>query len=860
MRRIRFSLLLLAVPLLFVSPIVVSAQIPIPAPVGGSLAIDGASVTQATDDGIVVSAVRSDLTPFDPPARDDDGLNASDVYLFNVPIYDAHEQPGGARPGDVAILQVTRNGQPLTVTVPEGGAFTVGESGSPVQVINIEAVGGGTPNRAPTADAGPDRTVFPGDRVVLDPSGSVDPDAGDALAFSWSQIDGPTVSLTGVAGGGAAFTAPDVSAGQAVALTFRLTATDGGGLSDTDDATVTVQGAANRPPVANAGPDQNVVSGARVVLDGGNSTDPDSAANGIETFDWRQISGASVSLISTGTPGRVEFVAPGVSGGGEAFVFELTVGDSGGLTGTDQVTVNVVVNGNHPPTADAGSNRSVSAGEVVALDGRNSSDPDAGDGVVGYAWRQLSGPAVLLADEDAALARFTAPAVAGGTSLTFELRVADSAGLQGTDSVTINVVSAENRPPSADAGPDQQVREGERVTLRGSNSSDSDGFISLFLWSQISGPAVVLDDAKREEPGFTAPPVGAAGAVLVFELTVVDDGLLETSDRTRVEVLSVGRPPVADAGADQTVFPGDLVSLDGGASRDEDGAIVSFQWRQDSGTQVQLQAANREAATFLAPAPGAPLVFALTVTDDDGLTDSDDVTVQVTGGALPPIADAGPDRIVQERAFASLDGSGSAAGQGELVSFQWRQLSGPAAILSDPAAPAPTFAVPAVDGPGVQLVFELVVVDSGGLRDADEVVYAIEDLDDPGAKPTANAGPDIAVREGFITALNGTRSRANQGTIVAYRWRQIAGPPATLSDPAAPRPTFTVPDVNGSGIEMVFELTVTDSYDLQDFDEVTYTIEEGAEDGGGGAGDEGGGCFLNLLGEISSSGPFPRTR
>jgi hypothetical protein len=363
---------------------------------------------------------------------------------------------------------------------------------------------------------------------------------------------------------------------------------------------------------------------------------------------------------------------------------------------------------------------------VVTLDGRNSSDPDPADAIAGYAWRQLSGPAVLLADEDTPQARFTAPAVAGGSALTFELRVRDTGGLQATDEVTVNVVSPGNQPPVADAGPDQQVQEGARVALQGGNSSDPDGNISLFLWTQISGPAVVLDDAKREQPQFTAPEVGAAGAVLVFELTVVDNGLLESSDRTRVEVLSLGRPPLADAGPDQAVAPGGLVVLDGGNSRDLDGAIVSFQWRQIGGTVVALQTPNRETASFIAPGFGNSLRFELTVTDDDGLTDTDEVMVQVSGGTPPPTANAGPDVVVQEGNVTALNGTRSRPDPDELA-FSWRQLSGPPVTLSNPTDPRPTFSVPAVGSPGVEMVFELVVTDSNGLQGSDEVVYTIED-------------------------------------------------------------------------------------------------------------------------------------
>jgi hypothetical protein len=745
--RLTRSCFLISGLLPFLFPFLVFAQIPIPAPIGGTLTVDGGQITQATDDGFAISVTQTDGAPFDPPARDDDGLNDFDFYLINIPIFDAQEQPGGARPGDAALLRVTRDGVPLTVTAPPNGEIVVGESGSQTQEINIvAATGGGDANQPPDADAGADRRVAPGQSVTLDPSGSSDPDAGDALSFAWEQIDGTAVSLADAGAGRRTFSAPS-PAGTAETLVFRLTVTDAGGLSDADTVDVTVQAAQNQAPVADAGPDQQVAAGSRVVLDGGNSTDPDSATNGIADFDWRQLAGTSASLIPTGTPGRVEFTAPTPPSGGEALLFELTVTDGDGLTGSDQATVNVVSAGNQAPMADAGPDQMVSGGEVVTLDGGNSVDPDPGDAIAGYEWRQLSGPAVLLADDDTLRPRFTAPAE--GAALTFELRVTDSRGLQATDEVTVNVIAGGNQPPVADAGPDQQASEGARVALDASNSTDPEGDIGLFLWSQLDGPAVVLDDAKAARPEFTAPAVGPTGAVLVFELTVVDGGLLEATDRTRVAVLSVSRPPIADAGVNQTVLPGELVVLDGGGSRDADGEIVSYQWRQIEGPGVSISTAGRQTASFVAPAPaaaGATLRFELRVADDDGLADLDEVMVRVSAGPPPPTADAGPDVQVREGDVTALNGTRSRAAEGTLTAYRWRQVAGPGVTLSNPAEPVPTFAVPRVGESGASMVFELIVTDSNGLQDADEVRYAIEDAGD---------GPGDESGGCFLDALSG---------------------------------------------------------------------------------------------------------
>jgi len=77
----------------------------------------------------------------------------------------------------------------------------------------------------PDAIAGPDQTVDAGDTVALDGTMSSDPDEGTELDFSWSQLEGTPVDLTGADLPIATFTAPDVS--EEELLLFELAVSDG---------------------------------------------------------------------------------------------------------------------------------------------------------------------------------------------------------------------------------------------------------------------------------------------------------------------------------------------------------------------------------------------------------------------------------------------------------------------------------------------------------------------------------------------------------------------------------------------------------------------------------------------------------
>jgi hypothetical protein len=108
---------------------------------------------------------------------------------------------------------------------------------------------------------------------------------------------------------------------------------------------------------------------------------------------------------------------------------------------------------NEPPIANAGPDQSADEGQLITLNGSNSTDPD--DGIAAYHWVQTGGSPVTLSDPNSPQAMFTAPDVeTTGASLTFELTVVDHGGLESTDSCVVNVTWP-NEPPAADAGTDQ---------------------------------------------------------------------------------------------------------------------------------------------------------------------------------------------------------------------------------------------------------------------------------------------------------------------------------------------------------------------------------------------------------------------
>jgi hypothetical protein len=170
--------------------------------------------------------------------------------------------------------------------------------------------------------------------------------------------------------------------------------------------------------------------------------------------------------------------------------------------------------------------------------------------------------------------------------------------------------------------------------------------------------------------------------------------------------------PEADAGPSQTItLPANSASLNGSQSSDPSGIIISYKWVQVSGPAAAEIVDDSAAITTVNALQEGQYVFALTIKDNNGITDAELVKVIVAAeGNLLPVANAGADQtIIVPANSASLDGGASFAPSGSIASYTWTQSSGPtAATIANP-----NNAATSVDN--LQLgvyVFELLVKDN----------------------------------------------------------------------------------------------------------------------------------------------------
>jgi uncharacterized membrane protein len=137
-----------------------------------------------------------------------------------------------------------------------------------------------------------------------------------------------------------------------------------------------------------------------------------------------------------------------------------------------------------------------------------------------------------------------------------------------TDTSVITV----NAPPSADAGPDQEVLGGTEVKLNASGTSDSNGDVLNYTWEQISGPSVALSSNSAEAPVFTAPEVETPTS-LSFGLTARDGSGATDTDTVNITVQPTAADfQVSNLSAPDTVSQGDTINVSADVTNAGDGA------------------------------------------------------------------------------------------------------------------------------------------------------------------------------------------------------------------------------------------------------------------------------------------------
>lgn len=291
---------------------------------------------------------------------------------------------------------------------------------------------------------------------------------------------------------------------------------------------------------------------------------------------------------------------------GGTYDVELTIATEGCTeTQTIPITVDPI------PVVDLGADIDICSGETVQLNNPNT----LGSG--SYAWS----PAAGLSNPTA-----PSPTFNGSATTTYTLTYTSNNGCSASDDVLVIV----NPLPIANAGSDQTICENDQVQLSASGGQS-------YSWS----PATGLNDANIANP--MASPITDQ----TYTVTVTDANNCSNSDDVMITVLPL---PAVDAGADQEICEGDVVTLSASGSG-------TFSWSPAAG----LSAAN------IADPEASPTVtttYFVSLTDANNCTATDSVIVDVD--EIPVAAFDEPDPTCIGNTIAFSDNS-----TGTISSYSW---------------------------------------------------------------------------------------------------------------------------------------------------------------------------------------------
>jgi ribosomal protein L14 len=310
--------------------------------------------------------------------------------------------------------------------------------------------------------------------------------------------------------------------------------------------------------------------------------------------------------------------------------------------------------------------------------------------------------------------------------------------------------------------------------------------------------------------------------IYTLRLTVTDnDGATATDDVTVTVNAAANQLPAANAGNDIVLtLPANSTTLNGSGS-DVDGTIASYAWSRVSGPTTFNFGSPNAATTTLNNLVQGIYTLRLTVTDNDGATATDDVTVTVNAAPNQvPTANAGNDIALTLPANSTtLNGSGSDV-DGTIASYAWSWVSGPTTFSLGTANAATTTLNNLVQG---IYTFRLTVTDNRGATSTDDVTVTVNAA--ANQPPAANAGIDINLTlPNNSTTLSGSGSDVD-GTIASYAWSRVSGP--TTFNLGSPNAATTTLNNLVQGI-YTLRLTVTDNSGATGTDDVTVTVNAAA--------------------------------
>ncbi|MDT8282016.1 MAG: putative Ig domain-containing protein, partial [Gammaproteobacteria bacterium] len=362
------------------------------------------------------------------------------------------------------------------------------------------------------------------------------------------------------------------------------------------------------------------------------------------------------------------------------------------------------------------------------------------------------------------------------------------------------ITPSHNNQPSANAGIDQFRVKGDLVYLDGSQSYDLDGERLAYHWVLEGKPdrsLTTLVNADTVNPYFKLDVNGR----YIFAL-YVNDGT-ENSHYDRVVIKTRNVRPVAQAGNNRLVVPGDIVQLDGSASSDVNGDALSYTWVLETSPTDSIAALDNAHSVQPKLTIDSAGQYIVKLKVNDGRLNSLPDRVIISDTNLAPVANAGADQATVASAIIQLDASASYALDAQPLTYTWSLVTAPdnsVSSLSDAHALKPALLI---DQPG-DYVIQLIVNDGARNSLPDHVIVSTNNV-----RPVANAGEAQDVLLNSQVQLNAINSFDGDGDLLAYQWSMLHKPETSAATLANVNGILTdfIADVSG---QYVVQLVAND--------------------------------------------------
>jgi len=679
-------------------------------------------------------------------------------------------------------LDLSSDGTPMTISVraDDGETGGVGIASTTLTINNLD----------PIPHANGPYEIFEGEDLFLDGSATYDRDANDQLSFKWDIWDdgsydvlGGTDSTTLVPWSALESLIVDGNINENIPVLLRVTDGDGGVASELSNLVIK-----NVAPTADAGGPYVVMEGlpnGDLQLDGTGSSDLN--ANDVLTYDWDLNDDGIFDIINNPTPtvpwDTLEQM--GLASYGTSLVISLKVTDDDGGTDIDRSLL-LVIN-NAAPIAVANGPYEITEGENIILNATGSSDP--GNDPLTFLW-DLDDDGVY---DDAAGAQPLVPWAAlkaleldtNGNPQQIHLRVDD--GEPGGTGFASAWLTIHNANPTANAGADQEINEGDTTIFFGEYSdpyAEKDAPFN-FAWDFADGSPIV----NAQNAVHTYVDNGVFN--VTFTVTDKDGG-----SHTDTLILTVNNvAPDVDAGEDKIAVEGDVVAFSGQFTDPGINDTHTILWNFGDGATADTLDVQH---TF---ADNGIYLVTLTVTDNDGGVGIDTITVFVDNA--DPVVYAGGDLGIFEGTEVTLSGFFTDPGILDTHTVLWEFGDG---ATADTLVADHTYLD---DG---AYVARLTVTDNDGGVSFDELTVTVTNV-----APVVDAGTPQLLTTTIPYTFDGTFSDVGILDTHTILWDFGDG---NFADTIDPTYTYT-----NSGIYDV-SLTVTDDDGGATTDTVRMTVQE----------------------------------